>query len=397
MGDEARPRVLHLRVVAGTGGGPEKTILHSPRFIRAEGIDAMVAYLCPPQDPIGQSLLDRAQAADCPFYLLHDHGPLDFGLIIRLVRLCRQLEIDIIQSHDYKSNALAWCVRRFYRCCLITMLHGWTDMSGRMPLYKRIDQWFLPCFESLICVSQDLVEECLRLRIPAQRLHLVHNAIDTEHYRRRREPVLAKKAMKASPDRFLIGSVGRLSPEKGFADLIGAVVSLQNQVLAVDLWIAREGPERGRLNEIIESSPAQGSIRLLGQMEDPRLFFEAMDLFVLNSVREGLPNVLLEAMAMETPAMATDTGGISALLRDGETGYLIPPESHSVLGQALRAAIASPGARTAMASAGRELIERDFGFDARIKKIASIYYRQLQQSGHFHRRSSGRLPLVPQG
>jgi glycosyltransferase involved in cell wall biosynthesis len=188
-----------------------------------------------------------------------------------------------------------------------------------------------------------------------------------------------------------------LSPEKGFADLIGAVVSLQKQGLAVDLWIAGEGPERGRLNEIIESSPAQGSIRLLGQMEDPRLFFEAMDLFVLNSVREGLPNVLLEAMAMETPAMATDTGGISALLRDGETGYLIPPESHSGLGQALRAAIASPGARTAMASAGRELIERDFGFDARIKKIASIYYRQLQQSGHFHRRSSGRLPLVPQG
>ncbi|MFN9914109.1 MAG: glycosyltransferase, partial [Pirellulaceae bacterium] len=111
------------------------------------------------------------------------------------------------------------------------------------------------------------------------------------------------------------------------------------------------------MKEIIESSAGEGSIRLLGQMEDPRLFFEAMDLFVLNSVREGLPNVLLEAMAMRTPAMATDTGGIKALLRDGETGYLIPPKSHAILEQTLRTAIASPAARTAMARAGRELIE----------------------------------------
>ena len=380
MGNDSRPRVLHLRVCAGTGGGPEKTILNSPRFIQAEGFDASVAYLCPPGDPIRESLRDRAAAANCPLYLLDDHGPFDVRLISRVTRLCRELKIDILQAHDYKSNVLAWCVRKWYRCRLVTMLHGWTDMSGRMPLYKRIDQFFLRYFESLICVSPDLVEECERLRIPKQRLHHVPNAIDVEHFRRRLDPISAKEAIQARPDRFLIGSVGRLSQEKGFDRLIQAVVLLQQQGLPLDLWIAGDGPEREELTRIIGQHTTDGSIRLLGQMADLRMFYQAMDLFVLNSTREGLPNVLLEALALETPSIATRVGGVPDLIKPGRTGYLIEPQDDLELVQSIQRAISSPELGAEMAAAGRKNIVERFGFDARMKKIATIYRDMLEKS-----------------
>lgn len=376
MTSESRPQVLHLRVVSGTGGGPEKTILNSPRFIKNEGIDACVAYLYPPRDPIGESLQERAIAADCPLHLLEDRGPLDFRLIFRIAKLCRKLQIDIIQAHDYKTNVLAWCVRKLYRVHLVTMLHGWTDLSGRMPLYKRIDQYFLPRFESLICVSPDLVEECKRLRIPEKRLHLVHNAIDTTHFRRHHNIDVAKEALQARPHRFLIGSVGRLSKEKGFDRLIQAVLQLQQQGCPLDLWIAGDGPERQELTRLIEHQAKDDSIRLLGQLKDLRTFYEAMDLFVLNSSREGLPNVLLEAMALETPSLATRVGGIADLIEPGKTGHLIEPGHHEQLVHMLRHALDNPRSGAEMAVNARQRVEENYGFEARIKKIAAIY-RQL--------------------
>jgi len=365
--------------VAGTGGGPEKTILNSPRFIKAEGFDASVAYLCPPRDPIGDTLRDRAEEAECPLYLLEDRGPLDVALIFRIVRLCQKLRIDIIQAHDYKTNVLACCVRKLYPSSLVTMLHGWTDMSGRMPLYKRIDQRFLRYFESLICVSRDLLDECRHLRIPDERLHLVHNAIDVEHFQRRIDTPSAKIAMLARPNRFLIGSVGRLSEEKGFEGLIQTVAQLQQQGFPLDLWIAGDGPEREKLAHQIDSCAESGSMRLLGQIKDPTLFYQSMDLFVLNSLREGLPNVLLEAMAMETPAIATNTGGVGDLIENEKTGYLIEPAIGRQLLESLRRAISDPKAGEAMARRARNRIVEHFGFVPRMKKIASIYRETLRK------------------
>ena len=384
MNADTRPQVLHLRVCAGTGGGPEKTILNSPRFIRSHGFDASVAYLCPPRDPIGESLRARALAADCPLFVLDDHGPFDARLIFRVAALCRKLKIDILQAHDYKSNVLAWCVRKLVRCRLVTMLHGWTDMSGRMPLYKRIDQHVLRYFETLICVSRDLFEECQRLHIPVERLHHVPNAIDVEYFRRRMDSAAAKETISARPDRYLIGSVGRLSPEKGFDRLIQAVAQLQQQGLPLDLWIAGEGPERENLSHLIQSHAADGSMRLLGQVSDLRVFYQAMNLFVLNSIREGLPNVLLEALALETPSLATNTGGVSDLIENGQTGLLIEPANPQALLSSLGQALADPEQGAVMAQQARQRIVENYGFEARMKKIATIYRDTLQKGGRRH-------------
>lgn len=365
--------MLHLRVVAGTGGGPEKTILNSPRFIRKYGFDAQVAYLANADESIADSLRSRALDANCPLTIIPDRGATDWRVVHRLLALCREQKIELLQAHDYKSNALALLLSKLHRMKLATMLHGWTDMTGRMPLYKRIDQACLPWFKTLICVSEDLVEECRRLRIPEDRIHLVHNAIDTEQYARQRTREEAKRELGVPSHCTLIGTVGRLSPEKGILGLLECVKRLHREETPCLLWIAGDGPQRPEIESRIDALELQASVRLLGQLRDTRPLFEAMDQFVLNSVREGLPNVVLEAMALGTPVVATRIAGIPSLIRDGETGRLIEPENAEQLYDAIRSNMTDPSSGGAMSQRARELIEREYSFEQRMRRVASIY------------------------
>ena len=310
---------------------------------------------------------------------MKDKGPFDWRVVRDIVKLCRQHKIDLLQTHDYKSNAIGLVVRRFHRCALASMLHGWTDMSGRMPIYKRVDQWCLPHYESLICVSQDLVDECKRLKIPDKKIHLVHNAIDTKQFSRKLANDVAKATIGASADRILVGTVGRLSPEKGFLQLIDVINQLQQSSLAIDLWIAGEGPQRDELTHRIRELGMEDSVRLLGQLDDTRLFYQAMNMFVLNSFREGLPNVVLEAMAMETPVIATRIAGIPSLIRPSETGRLVEPDSPSDLAKSILEAIRDVEKTQAMVLGARSLIESEYAFEVRMQRIAYLYDRILKR------------------
>lgn len=365
-------RMAHLRVVAGTGGGPEKTILNSPRFIRHHGYDAQVVYLCAPDPTIQQSLRTRAEKLECPLTLIEDHGMRDVSVIKKLLRFMRQERIELLQTHDYKSNVLGLILRRFHKMHLVSMLHGWTDTTGRMPLYIAIDKKTLPWYEKLICVSEDLVDECKKLRIPERKIQLVHNAIDLATYTRTTSKELAKREIGIEGNDPLIGMVCRLSPEKGIIEAIAMVSRLNAQGKRVQLWVAGDGPFRPDVEREIASRGLGEQVRLLGQLSDTRLFYQAMDAFLLNSIREGLPNVVLEAMALEVPVVATRVAGVPSLIRPNQTGWLIEPGDEKALDSSVLESL-DPQLGTEKASSARRLIETDFSFDKRMERVAGIY------------------------
>lgn len=384
-------RMMHLRVVAGTGGGPEKTILNSPRFIRQHGYEAEVVYLAPPGGEIANSLKSRAAGLDCPLTVLDDRGPFDFGLLRKLSRMIREHGIELLQAHDYKSNVIGLLLRQRHSIRTATMLHGWTDMSGRMPLYKKIDRWCLPWYEALICVSEDLAAECRELRIPEDRIHLVHNAIDTVQFARERSISEAKSKLGAREGRLLVGTVGRLSPEKGILPLLDVVRKLQDEGIACDFWIAGDGPQRQEIEDRVAALGLGDSVRLLGQLRDTRVFYQAMDLFVLNSIREGLPNVILEAMALEVPVIATRIAGIPSLIRPGETGILIEPDRSDQLYESMLGCLGGAIDTQQLVRGARQLIEQEYSFDRRMEKIGSIYDAMFDARGGVRRGDRDRM------
>ncbi len=380
MRDEG-PLVLHVRVVTGTGGGPDKTILHSPRFLEGLGYRALCVYMHPPGDPGFDAIRCRAAACLAPLVGIEDRGPWDLSVPRRLAALCRKQNVAIWHGHEYKSNALGLLVRRFWPMKLVTTVHGWGVRSGRLPWYYTIDRMCLRAYEAVICVSDDLLAACMAAGVPASRCVLIENAVDTDQFARRMTPQEAKPRFGLAAQRLVIGSVGRLSAEKNFAGLIRAVASLLRQGADVDLVLVGDGPERTRLEALVAELGLQDRVHILGYRADTIDLYQAMDIFVLNSLREGLPNVLLEAMAMELPVVATRAGGIGRLIGHECNGLLIHPEADDQLVAAIGRLLADPALRRRLGVAGRRTVESEHSFALRMKRVAAVYDRVLGRSG----------------
>ena len=369
---------LEVRVVTGAGGGPEKTILNTPRFLRQHGFETRCAYMHPPNDSGFETIRRRADEWDAPLVSIPDRGIQDFRVVFNLARLCRRHRVKIWHGHDYKSNLLGLLIRPFHRMKLVTTVHGWVNQEGNMPLYSKIDRWCLKRYEHVICVSSDLFEDCEGLGINPCKLTLLENGIDESQYRRGVNLEVAKADQGVPANRLLIGAVGRLAEEKGFHLLLSAIARLLADGHEISLAIAGEGSVKQELEDQINALGIGNHVNLLGFVENTKKLFQAMDIFCLSSLREGLPNVLLEAMACEVPSVATDLPGVRQVINDpGKQAILVPPNSSDDLYVALKQLVVSQNQRRQMAAAGRNRIVERFSFEKRMVHVADIYRRVL--------------------
>jgi glycosyltransferase involved in cell wall biosynthesis len=365
------PMVLHVRCVSGRGGGPEKTILRSPEHLERLGYRGIAAYLFDAGDEGFQELLDWAEREKCPLIGVPDGGALDRTLIAKFVYLCERYDVKIWHGHDYKSNLLGILVRkRLGRpLSMVSTAHGWVHKTWKTPLYFGIDRWCLRRYEHVIAVSGDLFIACKKARVPVPRLTLIHNAIESDVFR----PDERTAQSKAQRERLVIGGVGRLAHEKGFGHLIRAVCSLREEGHDLALEIAGEGPELEALQAQIDASGHAQFLTLLGHQSDKHALYSRFDIYVLSSLREGLPNVILEALAMELPMVATRCGGVVEAVRDGVEALLCDSGSDAELLAPLRRLVTDSDLRQTLAKQGRARIEKDFDFAARMQRMTAIY------------------------
>lgn len=366
------PLVLHTRVVRGSGGGPDKTILNSARFL-GDDYAMVCAFLRHPDDPGFGELEALARRWRAPLAAVDDFGPLDWRLSGRLRALCRERRPAIWHGHDYKSNLLGLRLRRACPMRLVTTVHGWVKRTWRTPLYYWIDRRCLPRYDRVLCVSRDLRESCLALGVAADRCLLVPNGVDTGEYRRSLEPPEARARLGRDPGRPVIGAVGRLSPEKGLDRLVRAFAALRARGVDAELWIAGDGDQRQPLAGLVAALGVQDRVRLLGYRRDTLELLQAMEVFALASLREGLPNSLLEAMAVGLAVVATGVAGVPDLVRDGGNGLLVTPGSATELTDALGRLLGDPGLRRRLGEAARETVEESWSMKSRMRRVREIY------------------------
>lgn len=371
--DPAAPVVLHTRVVTGSGGGPDKTILNNARFLGPAGYRVLCAYMHPPDDPEFDRLREKARHYQSPLISVPDRGAWDCRVVRHLLRICREEKVAIWHGHDYKSNALGVLLRRFWPMRLVTTVHGWGVQARRTTFYYWIDRLSLRFYERVVCVSEDLQRRCVECGVPADRCLLIENAIDAGEFARKQSAAEAKARLGIPPERLVIGAVGRLSPEKAFDLLLRAVGKLLSKGYDLALVIVGEGDERPRLEALRAELGLGDRVHLLGYRSDTADLYQAMDVYALSSLREGLPNVLLEAMATELPVAATRIAGVPRLVRDGENGLLIEPGSVEELAGALGRLVDDAELRSRLGQAGRRLIESSYSLRARMDRIRAIY------------------------
>ena len=367
MANPSPAHVLHVRIATGTGGGPEKTILASPRHLAGTSWEAHVCYLHLPDDPGFGVIEERARQKSAPLTGIPERFPLNPFTLCKLRRLARDLKARVWHGHDYKSNLFGLLLRPFRKHHLVTTVHGWVRHTSRTPLYYAIDRWCLKRYERVIVVSADLEAECVAIGCDPERVIHIPNAIDAEEF--------ARAAPLAQPEGrpLVIGSLARLSREKGFGLLIAAVEELAEEGHDVRLVIAGEGELEGELRARVAGSPHAARFEITGFVEDVPAFLEGLDVYCCSSLREGLPNAVLEAMSFELPVISTRCGGMEAFLRDEEDGLLVEVGSAEAIKSGLRRLIDNPSLRERLGSAARARILADCSFAERMERVRAVY------------------------
>jgi glycosyltransferase involved in cell wall biosynthesis len=271
-----------------------------------------------------------------------------------LLACARELRSQVLHSHGYKANILLALVPGGARPPALTTLHGWTTSAGfsRLRLYELLDRRAIGRLEAAVVVARSMLALPALRAVPAHRRHVIENGIPP---RATRLADLAAQGVPALPAALLeflqraptLLAIGRLSPEKNFAQLIEAFARARAQSGAAhQLLIIGEGGEREALLRQISAAGAAESVQLGGYLAGAdRLLAHAAG-FVMSSLTEGMPLVLMEALQWPVPILATSVGAIPELLRGG-AGRLVPPADPGALTAGLAALMRAPAAASA--------------------------------------------------
>jgi glycosyltransferase involved in cell wall biosynthesis len=378
-GERTPVRVLELRSVRGTGGGPEKTILLGARMADPRTTHVTVCYLRDQRDQVF-GVDDRAAQAGVEYVEIPERHSFDLAVWPRLRQLIRERAIDLLHAHDYKTDLLALMLARSTGVAALSTVHGWTGHStrerwGYYPLDKRV----LARFPRLVAVSSEISRELVRYGADPARITTVLNGIDHRQFRRDPARVAdARAAVGAAQSDIVIGAVGRLEPQKRFDLLLEAFAEIAARFPRTRLIVVGDGSERQALEARIRTLNIGDRCRLMGHTNDMVTTYHAFDLLVQSSEYEGTPNAVLEAMAFEVPVVATAAGGTAEIVRNGVDGRIVPVGRVDLLIREVARALEDPGGSHAMAQQARSRVEGELSFETRVRRIEAIYAEMVR-------------------
>jgi glycosyltransferase involved in cell wall biosynthesis len=378
-------RILELRSVRGTGGGPEKTILLGAAGADAERFAVTVCYVRDARDEVF-GIGARASALAVDYVEVRERHSFDWSIWPALASIVRRRQIDIVHAHDYKTDFLALALARATGAIALSTVHGWIHDSWKeRRIYYPADKWMLRRFPRVIAVSAVIRDTLIESGVEASRITTLLNGIDPAQFRRdRRDEAAARRELGIEPSETAIGTVGRLEPVKRFDLLLDAVARLQKTGRAAKLFIVGDGSLRDKLMARATELAVDGC-RFLGHRADVGRLHHAFDVFVQSSDSEGTPNAVLEAMALETPVVATDAGGTRDIVAHGVHGLIVPCGDPAGLARAIERTITDRDATRARVAAARARIERELSFERRTRDLEAIYEQLL-----IGRRAGGR-------
>jgi glycosyltransferase involved in cell wall biosynthesis len=373
-------RILELRSVRGTGGGPEKTILLGSARTDPRRFAITVCYMRDRRDRVF-TIDTKAAGLPVDYVELAESHSFDVSLLPRLRRLVKDRDIEIVHAHDYKTDLLAWLLARMEGVTPMSTAHGWTGHSRReRAMYYPIDKWLLARFPRVVAVSSDVRSELIRGGAKESAVTTVLNGIDGAAFRRDRSREAAvRSGLGLDSTDFVVGAVGRIEPQKRFDLLLDAFAALRTTYSRMKLLIAGDGSRLGPLADQAARLGLADSCRLLGNRTDVADLHHAFDVFVQSSDYEGTPNAVLEAMALESPVVATSAGGTAEIVRHGIDGLIVPPGDSRALADAIERVLLSADAARAMTRSARRRVETDLSFEARMSAVEAIYVELSRQ------------------
>jgi glycosyltransferase involved in cell wall biosynthesis len=363
------PTVVHLTASTFLGG-PERQMLGLAQTLSAQ---YRTAFLLFAEGGRCRHFLEGIRRQGFEGEALANDTPWVRAVVRELAGRLGELGADVLCCHGYKANLLGRTAARRAGVPVVAVSRGWTGENLKVRLYERLDRFTLGWADRVVCVSEGQAGKVRRAGVPPERVRVIRNAIRADRFAepkpRYRELL---QGLFSTPRDLIVGAAGRLSPEKGFAVLVRAAVQVCRQLPDVGFVLFGDGTLRERLQADIALAGLGSQFVLAGMRGDLDAFMPYMDLVVLPSFTEGLPNVALEAMAAAVPVVATAVGGTPEVVENGVTGCLVPAGDVDALAAGIKRVLTS-SERQAMGQRGRERVLRHFTFEAQASQYERLF------------------------
>lgn len=295
------------------------------------------------------------------------YGPSGWRGLARLTRVALDFRPHVIHGYLFGPNLFAVLAGRLAGIRAVVVAKRNVD-AFETPRQVALQRWTHRNASHVTAVSEAVADSVVALGVPRDRITVIPNGVDAARF----------AGGSGGPPPWggngapVVGSVGCLAPRKDYGTLLEALALLGREH-AFRAVLVGDGPERAALEQQARDLGLADRVSFLGERPDVERLLPAMDVFVLSSREEGIPNALLEAMAAGRPAVATAVGGNAEVLRDGETGWLVPPASPPRLAAALAQALSRPDEARRRGDAARRAAVDGLSIEAMVRRHEAFY------------------------
>jgi len=370
-------RVLFLSTIMGMGGADQQ-LLTIADGLRARGHDVMIVSLA----ALGPMGLEARQLGIATESLRMRRGVADPRGLLRLARLVRAWRPDVLHSHMLHANLMARAVRLIAPVpALVSTIHSINDGGRlRMAAYRLTNG----LVDQMTIVSQAAADRFIAERIiPKELLRVFPNAVDTERFRN--VPYGTRESIRRSlgiENQFAWLAVGRFELAKDYPNMLHAFARVHERHPEALLLIVGRGSLQPETEALASELGLAGRVRFLGVRRDVPVVMSGADGYVMSSAWEGMPIVLLEAASAGLPIVATRVGGNAEVVRDEESGFLVPPREPAALERAmLRLMALTDSERRGLGDRGAEHVRAQYGVTRALERWEELYREVLSRNG----------------
>jgi glycosyltransferase involved in cell wall biosynthesis len=377
MGRNAGRPPVAIQLVSTVGFyGAERILLELAIFLRDQGWDSRIVAL--EGDGAGE-LMRRAaeQGIACEAYVLA--GRLELVPMLRRLRgMLAGESRAVVHSHGYKPDILLAALRVPRRLACFATCHSWYSHTKKDKALEYLDKWAVRRFDHVIAVSEEIYRDLRACGMPEGRLSRIDNGISVPLIdAHQRDEIRAE--FNLAPGEKLIVQIGRLARSKRNALLLKAVAGLPSDIMARVVLVG-DGEERAALAEYARTVGIDSRVIFAGYRRDAAAVIAAADVLAITSNKEGLPIVLLEAMALGCPIIATAVGAIPQVLSP-DSAWIVPVDDDAALISALQEALGETSPARARAAKAKSVFLERHARDVMGRQYLSLYERAWRARG----------------
>lgn len=358
-------------------GGPERQVLGLAAALPADHETVFLSFsergLCRP-------FLEQARQRGFDTIELRENAPRFRRAVREVAEHLVRLGADVLCCNGYKPDVIGWRAARLAGVPVLAVAHGWTAATLKVRINEAVDRLVMRWMDRVVCVSEAQAQRVRHAGVHPQRIVVIRNAIDIEAFARP-DPA-SRHEMQGwfdTPRTHIVAAAGRLSPEKGFDLFVASAAQVVKRDPGAGFVLFGDGPLRPALARQIETSGLAGTFVLAGFRSDVARFLPCCDVIALSSWTEGLPVIVLEALAAAVPVVATAVGGTPEVIRPNLDGLLIPPGHPDALADGILAVLRDDAQRRRMGQAGQLHVREHFTFAVQSDAYLKLFHQLCRQ------------------